>query len=161
GPDPPGLRPRHNPGGRDAEAVRDVQRPRLQPRGAGRGDPRRGAHPVPPPRAASPGRGPHRPSPGHRAVQGATSDHPEGAGGLGQTGSGVAHEHRNYHLTPYQMYEQSSRSPFRKYTTDQTSDEVLNRAFEWRKGSEDVSHTVMRFQYHAPFKGPVYYDTLT
>ena len=59
------------------------------------------------------------------------------------------------------MYEQTSKSPFRKYTTDQTSDEVLNRAFEWRKGSEDVSHTVMRFQYHEPFKGRVHYDTLT
>jgi len=48
------------------------------------------------------------------------------------------------------------------YETEETSDQVLNRAFEWRKGSDgDVGHTAMRLGYQDPLKGRVHYDTLT
>ena len=61
------------------------------------------------------------------------------------------------------MYERKTDAPssFGRFETDQTAEQVLNRAFEWRKGSDtDTSHTFMRFGYHDPFKGRVEYQTL-
>jgi hypothetical protein len=61
------------------------------------------------------------------------------------------------------MYKEQSDidGVFRKYTTDQTSDQVQSRAFEWRKGNDtDVTHTAMRLGYHEPLKGRVHIDTL-
>lgn len=60
------------------------------------------------------------------------------------------------------MYKkQTDRKGFPHYETEQTSDQVLDRAFDWRKGTDtDVSHTFMRFGYHDPFKGRVEYEVL-
>lgn len=50
---------------------------------------------------------------------------------------------------------------FRKYETDETSGEVLDRALDWRKGTDkDPVHTAKRVGYHPPFKGRIDLDRL-
>ena len=57
------------------------------------------------------------------------------------------------------MYKQVSDTMFE---TDETSDQVLTRAFSWRKGSDmGVTHTVQRLGYHDPLKGRVHHNSLT
>jgi hypothetical protein len=49
----------------------------------------------------------------------------------------------------------------RTMSTDLTADDVLDRSFESRKGTDtDVIHTAMRAGYHPPLKGRIGLDTL-
>lgn len=50
---------------------------------------------------------------------------------------------------------------YRTMSTDLSADEILDRSFEQRKGTDkDVLHTAMRTGYHDPLKGRIGLDTL-
>lgn len=61
------------------------------------------------------------------------------------------------------MYQKvdDTNGEYRVYKTDQSAEEVLDRAFKWRKDTDnDATHTAQRLGYRGPLKGRVNIDTL-